>query len=309
MTQRFFVPRIYSPIYIHSVLYDQVGKGWSYKKDQHPLFEIMYCRSGSMTEWIDGRAYRLRPGDAVFINSGAVHSPEADEDSVFLNFHFDVELLDLHALFCTVKDPVLSGPEAENPRIRAWMERLIRELPGGRRPDRSVRTDDWRRIVSSIHQLRLQSLLHEFIGFLAAHFAEKWLRHAQPISSIPPSKRKVAHEVAALLEQGGEESRLISELAERLNVHRTSVTNSFKSVYKMTPKQYQTQIRIRKAKEMLQDSTLPVCEIAERLSFSSPGHFCNFFRTHVGTSPLQFRLNLDKAPRPSAPRRTRRTEF
>ncbi|WP_199616107.1 helix-turn-helix transcriptional regulator [Paenibacillus alkalitolerans] len=81
----------------------------------------------------------------------------------------------------------------------------------------------------------------------------------------------------------------ISDIAKKLNVHRAYISHCFKEVYGVSPKYYALQVRIKKAKELLQRSDLPVSSIAAQLSFSSTGYFCRFFRNHVGFSPHQYR--------------------
>lgn len=46
---------------------------------------------------------------------------------------------------------------------------------------------------------------------------------------------------------------------------------------------------LAESKKLLLYSSLPVGEIAERLSFETPSYFIRFFRKHVGCTPLQFR--------------------
>jgi AraC-like DNA-binding protein len=46
---------------------------------------------------------------------------------------------------------------------------------------------------------------------------------------------------------------------------------------------------LRKAKEFLAESSLPIKEISYKLNFSSYEYFLSFFKKRVGVTPTQYR--------------------
>jgi AraC family transcriptional activator of pobA len=48
---------------------------------------------------------------------------------------------------------------------------------------------------------------------------------------------------------------------------------------------------ISEAKSMLQNSSVPIKEIAYVLGFSESAHFSNYFKKHTNTSPVSYRKN------------------
>ncbi|MBD5560312.1 MAG: helix-turn-helix transcriptional regulator [Clostridia bacterium] len=58
----------------------------------------------------------------------------------------------------------------------------------------------------------------------------------------------------------------------------------------MTPKQYLSNLRIRKAKELLTETNDPVCIVASSVGFADPLAFSKFFRRIVGIPPTEYRL-------------------
>lgn len=264
------------------MLYTNTEKGWTYHNHKHPLFEVLYCESGLMSEWVNGVEYRLEAGDFILINSGALHYPQAHEDSQYFNFHFDVEPREVHSIFHGLRKPIASAEQPADIRreIRSWMERSIAlfSTEGG---------------MGFTQKMQLQSNMLQFLAFLLDRIV---VAAAEDGASDTLSQRQIAAEAAYLLEtHGGSDSVKISELASRLNVHRNYVTSCFKRYYGMTPKHYLMKVRIEKAKRMLQESTLSVNDIAEELMFSSCAYFCKFFRTHVGITPQKYRAGAFKA--------------
>ncbi|UUZ95513.1 AraC family transcriptional regulator [Paenibacillus sp. P25] len=281
MRDHFYFPGFFTSFHIWSVLYRNAEKGWVYPNHKHPLFEILYCETGQMSEWVNGVQYRLGPGDFILINSGALHYPEAHEDSRFFNFHFDVEPREVHSLFHRLRRPIVSAeqpPEIQS-EIKAWMDRLIGLF----------QTEE---DMDFTHKMILQSSMLQFLAFILEKIV---IPGAGAGSRVSLSQRQIATEAAYLLETwGGSESVQISELSARLNIHRNYVTNCFKQVYGVSPKYYLTKVKVEKAKRSLQETTLSVQEIANELMFSSPAYFCKFFRDHVGLTPLKYRSGAER---------------
>lgn len=157
-------------------------------------------------------------GDFIFINSGDFHLLETHEERRFFNFHFDIEPREVHLLFQQMRGPIFS--KEQTPEIQSelmnWMNRLIGMFQ---------REDE----MGFTAKMILQSNMLQFLSFLL----EKIVVNNDSIhSEASLSKRQIAKEVAYLLvTNGGSDGVLISELSERLNVHRNHITNSFKLVF------------------------------------------------------------------------------
>ena len=78
-------------------------------------------------------------------------------------------------------------------------------------------------------------------------------------------------------------------LAASLNIGYSWFRRMFKQYTGLAPAQYQLQLKIQKAKELLMDPKLSIKEIAFRLNFYSHYHFSNLFRKKTGFSPSEFR--------------------
>lgn len=78
-------------------------------------------------------------------------------------------------------------------------------------------------------------------------------------------------------------------LAEEYYLSYVQFSRRFKAAVGITVQDYITDMRLKKAKTLLADSTLPVKEIAINCGFANEYYFSNFFREHVSMSPTQFR--------------------
>ncbi len=68
----------------------------------------------------------------------------------------------------------------------------------------------------------------------------------------------------------------------------------FADTYEVTPHQWLTKIRLKKASQLLWKSKRPVSRIASDCGFTHEGSFIRLFRQHMGESPLQFRKRKTK---------------
>lgn len=82
---------------------------------------------------------------------------------------------------------------------------------------------------------------------------------------------------------------IVDDLIAEFDVSRTHFFRLFKEQTGQTPYQYHLQLKLRRAGEMLRDSSLTVKEVATALGFRSAYHFSKLFRAKTGTSPRAYR--------------------
>lgn len=80
-----------------------------------------------------------------------------------------------------------------------------------------------------------------------------------------------------------------SQVAEKLGLGYSWFRKAFKKYVGISPAQFQLQIRLHMAKELLLNTNLSVSEIAYELTFDTPGQFSTFFRQKSGMTPKEFR--------------------
>lgn len=81
----------------------------------------------------------------------------------------------------------------------------------------------------------------------------------------------------------------LEELAQNLGTSYSCFRKAFKQYTDYSPARYFQELKIRKAKELLVETDMPMKEIAYSLNFSSDGYFLSFFKKRVGCTPLAYR--------------------
>lgn len=94
---------------------------------------------------------------------------------------------------------------------------------------------------------------------------------------------------AIILENISNEQFGVSELAELMNMSRSSLLRKIKMHTKLSANQFIRQVRLTKGMEMLKQTTSTVAEISYQVGFGNASYFIKCFREQYGYSPGEVR--------------------
>jgi AraC-like DNA-binding protein len=78
-------------------------------------------------------------------------------------------------------------------------------------------------------------------------------------------------------------------IAGQLNISYSWFRRFFRKYTGVSPGQYLTHLKMQYARQLLEQTSLPVQAIAEQLHFESPGYFSVYFKRQTGLNPLEYR--------------------
>ena len=86
----------------------------------------------------------------------------------------------------------------------------------------------------------------------------------------------------------------LDSYAKMCNMSKFHFLRVFKDITGASPLEYRNKIRLDHAKELLEDTTIPINEIANTVGYSSGTYFCDAFKAQNGVSPSIYRKSFLK---------------
>lgn len=127
-------------------------------------------------------------------------------------------------------------------------------------------------------QFKCNSLLNEILYMIQKNTAAKQNDIAQ----------KGAHIIEKKL---GDSNFSLCELSKKLKISDAYLRIKFKQKYGMSPKEYQTKLKLEQAKMLIQTGYFSVKDVAHRLGFTNEKYFSQMFKKHFKVSPKNFKSN------------------
>ncbi|MBV9695517.1 MAG: GlxA family transcriptional regulator [Gammaproteobacteria bacterium] len=91
--------------------------------------------------------------------------------------------------------------------------------------------------------------------------------------------------VAQLMEEHIEKPLSLDEIAAATSLSRRQIERLFKRHLNCVPKRYYLQMRLRRARELLLQTSMPIIDITTACGFQSPPHFSRCYRAQFGCPP------------------------
>lgn len=152
----------------------------------------------------------------------------------------------------------------------------------------SVDPWDWP-LLDQVHGLDIRAQ-HERQGDTFQGFP--WPQ--DPVIHPTRRTRPLAEQVRAFLEANYAESVCLESLGGQFDVSPFSLLRLFRAHFGLSPREYQTLLRVRQAKRLLQND-LPIAEAAAEVGFCDQTHLGRHFRRIVGLTPGNY-LRMQESP-------------
>jgi AraC family transcriptional regulator, regulatory protein of adaptative response / methylphosphotriester-DNA alkyltransferase methyltransferase len=105
------------------------------------------------------------------------------------------------------------------------------------------------------------------------------------------------HEANAIVEHEYASELSLDDIARRVASSRRQLQRAYAEIGNSTFREHLTEVRMRKAAEMLATRRLTVREVAHRVGYRQPAQFAKAFRRYQGVAPSDFRAaGRDRAP-------------
>ena len=222
---------------------------------------LIYSKGGNSEYWVDDRlCMHSGSGQIVYLPEGRPYTVRSFEPA-------DCWCINFHILEETPLEP-LTVP-ARNPA--RWQELFVHAANHW-----TYRTPGW--------SARCHATLYSMLALLSDDLQSHYL---------PGNRVSVVRRVMHRYESQDlffKDSVSVARIAEECNMSETYFRRLFREIYGETPVQYIREARFRRAKTLLESTTLPVASIAELSGFESLYHFSRAFHLHESMTPTDYRI-------------------
>ena len=146
---------------------------------------------------------------------------------------------------------------------------------------------------------------HEFVAQLSELFSMERIRPGNERQRIPLATRiggsqPKLTEAVSLMEANIEEPLSTDDIAYYVGVSRRQLERLFKQYLSTVPSKYYLELRLSRARQLLQQTSKSIVQIGLACGFSSGPHFSSTYRNHFGITPREERSHRTQTAVPAA---------
>ncbi|MGO4499747.1 response regulator [Paenibacillus sp. 2RAB27] len=117
---------------------------------------------------------------------------------------------------------------------------------------------------------------------------EWWNQQAQP----PVTVRKEIQWMCRYIREHYQADLQLAELAKLVHMHPSYAGQMFKQEIGENFLEYVNRVRMEKASEMLERTTMKIYEVSGAVGISDYRYFCKLFKSHTGVTPTQYKSKM-----------------
>ncbi len=260
---------------------ENAGRSFQIPVHWHDEFEIIYVRSGFLTVSISGESYIGKTGDAFVVSPGNLHLMGSQTGTVdYYTFLFPLKYISFRTddmLDEKLLEPLNSGHLMICPRVNDTAKELCEQLI----EIYEAKNDESESKITT--QVRTKIILLQFI-------LEMW-KKGFVIENDTSGRNTVEKEMVSYIQQNFTGKISLREFGEQFHLSEKYISRYFKEHFHITLSQYVTYLRLEHAKQLLQDTDIPVTDVAMQSGYQNVSYFIRSFQKAYAVSPLKYRKN------------------
>ena len=244
-------------------------KGLSFAPHMHDQMEILFLRTGNITVYIDSEAYTLTPDCCCVIFPNQLHS-YVDNENIEndLNYIaiFKSELLKSFGKDFdqkVPKNPIITDKNKLD-KIQKYFEEALSQ--------RASNSAYWSEASNACAVLMLTQALDSF-----------------EYKSAKLLKNDAAADIFAYCNKNFDQDISLDKMSKELNISKDHIMRLFRERFHTNFRNYINQLRIEKAKKLLNSSDMTVTDISINVGYNTIRSFNRAFLEITGYSPSQYR--------------------
>ena len=237
------------------------GVNWS--SHFHDNFELVLLLEGELSVYDEEKIYRLKEGDALLLFPNHIHSFEKDNKAVCYICSFSTDYVP--AFMNIIKDKMINDAVFK--------------------PDNTL-------YHFLIYQFKMEFSLSPLeIKALSYLICSSFLKQVTFLQKKNVNS-DLLHKILQYILSNYTTDITLKNIATALGYEEHYLSRCFHKHFPFNFKDYVNQLRINKAKELLQGTNISITEISSRCGFNSIRNFNRAFLKECGISPQNYRKNL-----------------
>lgn len=220
-----------------------------------------YILEGEGTVCEGERSFTAKKGDIYLLHEGKDHYYFSDGDSPWVKIWMNV-----------------TGPATEHLLYAYGLDR-VNHIPG------LNLEKDFRAFYETAKGCTTATEVSETCSLIFHRILHKIAEHLR--DSAPDST--TARKMKEIIDGAKGYDITLEQLSKELFFTKTHLIRVFRAEYHITPYEYILSRKLRLAKDLLINTSLPITEIAAYLNFCDAHYFTNFFRSRTGIAPREYR--------------------
>lgn len=252
---------------------------------------FLYVSSGCMQVVEEGRDYRVREGEYLFLKKGLHHwgLPESKAGTAWYWIHFNDFGDDRLSYSGHIPLPAAGF---YTPRYYEYLIELPKQGTSAKHPglDHRLMT-----LLDDYNKHRLHGMIRTSLAvcemFLDLHEAS--VSHDLHTSGYGRGT-SLTGKVMTYLNAHANEEFLAESLARHIGLNYNYLSTTFRKLTGQTIVEVHTKLRINRAIELMRDTSLNITEISDRLGYNNPYYFSRVFKKVTGEAPSSYGKHLYK---------------
>lgn len=258
-------------------------KGTRYQPEEryhsHDYLEMAFMMSGSGKYHINGVVYDVKEGDLLIFNPGVLHQALVDEDSEIPTTEFfvgcsDIQIKGMEKNFIPLSDG--GNILHTTGELRQKLFKLCSSM------------DAEKELGGYGRYYMMKSYLMQMLVYIIRSQKPKPLEVTSGYAFESVNKKYVVEQIVNYFEEHYSEKISLDRIAENMYLSTFYISKIFKSETGDAPIRHLINIRLERAKEILELSPeFSIKEVAARVGYEDVYHFSKQFKKHYGISPSQ----------------------
>lgn len=264
-----FNPRIFY-IYKRKVNY-------SINPHTHDFIELRYVLAGSCTYMIGDALYTVKPGDLLIFNPNILHKNvfiQGEETTEFhagfINLH--IRNLPKNHLLDPSACPVISLVKYRQEILKCCYEILLEQEKSEVGSDLILKALFMKLLVFILRELCLETPLSE----------------NERCSFESSNKTIIVNTIISFINENYMKKISLDKISQNMYLSPVYISKIFKEETGESPINYLIQVRLEKAKEILEKRQLSIKEIAKAVGYDDAYHFSKLFKKYYGIPPSKY---------------------